>query len=78
MKHVSARQANQDFSKLLAEAAAGEEIVITRRGVAVAKLGPVGPEEVSGDRRAAVERLCGALDLALGNVRFNRDELHER
>jgi len=78
MKYVSARQANQDFSRLLAEAAAGEEIIITRRGAAVARLGPARPETLKADRQAAVERLLGSLDLALGNVRFRRDELYDR
>ncbi|HUN52964.1 MAG TPA: type II toxin-antitoxin system prevent-host-death family antitoxin [Candidatus Sulfotelmatobacter sp.] len=78
MKYVSAREANQDFSKLLAEAAAGEEIIITRRGTAVAKLGPARPETVGASRRAAVERLLGSLDLSLGNVRFRRDDLYDR
>jgi prevent-host-death family protein len=78
MKYVSARQANQDFSRLLAEAAAGEEIIITRRGTAVAKLGPAQPETMNADRQAAVERLLGFLDLSLGNIRFRRDELYER
>jgi prevent-host-death family protein len=35
---VSAREANQAFSRILGEAEAGEEIVITRRGKPVATL----------------------------------------
>ncbi len=52
MRTVSAREANQQFSKMLEEAVGGEEITITRRGVAVAKLVPV-PRE---DAAAAAER----------------------
>ncbi len=37
MRTVSAREANQAFSKLLADAASGEEIVITRHGKPVAE-----------------------------------------
>ena len=46
MKTVSAREANQNFSKLLKRAADGEKVVITRRGKPVARLEPVaGPEQ---------------------------------
>ena len=78
MKTVSAREANQQFSRLLAAAAAGEEIVITRRGVAVARLGPVVGK--SRDRRhaAAVRRLLKVLNVPLGQPRYRRDELYDR
>lgn len=52
MRTVSAREANQQFSKILEAAAGGEEIMITRRGLPVAKLMPV-PRE---DAEAAAER----------------------
>jgi prevent-host-death family protein len=38
---ISAREANQQFSRILETAARGEEVTITRRGVPVAKLIPV-------------------------------------
>jgi prevent-host-death family protein len=41
MRSVSAREANQQFARILGEAASGEEIVITRRGKAVAVLAPL-------------------------------------
>src|SRR5918998_2145795 len=37
---VTAREANQQFSRLLAEVASGRSFVITRRGVPVARLTP--------------------------------------
>ena len=40
MRSVSAREANQQFARILGEAASGEEIVITRRGKPVAVLAP--------------------------------------
>ena len=40
MRSVTAREANQSFSRILSEAEAGEEIVITRRGKVVARLMP--------------------------------------
>jgi prevent-host-death family protein len=80
MKTVSARDANQGFSRLLAEAAAGEEILITRRGRPVARLVPVaGPAEA--DRRAAAKRrLLASLrkGLRLGGVVPARAEIYGR
>jgi prevent-host-death family protein len=52
MRTVSARDANQQFSKILKAAAGGEEVTITQRGVPVAKLVPV----PRGDAAAAAER----------------------
>ena len=78
MKTVSARDANQRFSRLLAEAAAGEEVIITRRGIAVARLGPVGQARPDRAHAAAVRRLMGMLRLSLGGGRFRRDELYDR
>lgn len=37
---ITAREANQQFSRLLAEVAAGRSFVITRHGVPVARLTP--------------------------------------
>jgi prevent-host-death family protein len=37
---ITAREANRNFSRLLAEVAAGESFVITRHGVPVARLAP--------------------------------------
>ncbi len=80
MKTISARDANQSFSKLLAEVEAGEVVVITKRGVAVARVVPVslplrGPERAAAYRRM-MERLRKGADL--GGLRINRDELYDR
>ena len=80
MKTVSAREANQGFSKLLAEAADGAEIVITRRGKPVAKLVPVGTAKNDEERQRAIERMRELMHrgLDLGGRKFTRDEMHER
>lgn len=64
MATVSAREANQHFSKFLDAAARGEEVTITRRGKAVARLVPIdaagemtAAAEQAASRRAALERL---------------------
>jgi prevent-host-death family protein len=87
MAEVGAREANQQFSKLLDRVEAGEEVVITKRGKAVAKLIPV----AAADRAAFVreqervqefERLLQEMrENALHGgkiVDWTRDELYER
>ena len=59
MKRITAREANQSFSRILSEAEAGEEIVITRRGKPGARLVPESPEastQVDWSQSAAVGR----------------------
>lgn len=80
MKRVSLREANQNFAKYVAAAEAGERIVLTRRGRAVAQIVPAGDIAAQTRRRAAVRRLLARLEqgLDLGGVRFQRDELYDR
>ncbi|HEV2366164.1 MAG TPA: type II toxin-antitoxin system prevent-host-death family antitoxin [Caulobacteraceae bacterium] len=58
MRTVTAREANQNFSKLLAEAERGETVVITKHGRTVAELHPR-PHDKTQDPewRAAYERM---------------------
>lgn len=58
---VTARDANQRFSQLLARAEAGEEIVITRRGKRVARIVPEG--EPTGHRRLTPEQQRAAAEM---------------
>lgn len=80
MKTVSAREANQQFSRLLGEVAAGEEVLITRRGQPVATLAPYRGRPMTPERQAAIERLMKRLRKGahLGGIRATRDEMHER
>jgi prevent-host-death family protein len=82
MRSVSAREANQQFSRILAEAEGGEEVVITRRGEPVATLAPYRAPEMTPEKKAAVERAIrmmeNAPDLGGGGRRFTRDEMNER
>ena len=80
VRRVSAREANQAFSRLLAQAAGGEEIIITRRGEPVAKLGPMNADRVRDRRTAAVKRMMARMrrGVHLDVVRVIRDEMHER
>ncbi len=80
MSSISAREANQSFSKLLKRAEEGEEVVITRRGKPVARLVPIRKDQTDKDRERAIVELMELLNsgLHLGGHKFTRDELHER
>ena len=79
MRAISAREANQSFSRILHEAEGGESVVITRRGKPVAVLAPYPPAH-SAERERAIERAVELMrkGLPLGGRRFTRDEMHER
>jgi prevent-host-death family protein len=84
MALVSAREANQQFSKLLQRAVAGEEVVITRRGTPVAKLVPMPngrakAEAEAKERRREFIALLRSGALGGGRVApWTRDELYDR
>ena len=81
MRTVSAREANQSFSRLLQAVVEGEEVVITRRGKPVARLAPIEAATTDAERQAEIDRLIAHLregvDLA-EPVTWTRDELYER
>ena len=64
MRSVTAREANQSFSRILGEAEAGEEIVITRHGKPVATLRSYRVSEQGIDRQAALERAIKLMENA--------------
>jgi prevent-host-death family protein len=82
MNIVTAREANQQFSKLLERAESGEVVVITKHGKAVAKLVPMVDPAVETERRKRVEELIAHLEAgALRGGRvvdWSRDELYDR
>lgn len=81
MRSVSAREANQAFSRILGEAERGEEVVITRRGKPVAVLRPWKEPEISPERKAAIERAIALMEkgvpLGGGPYYKSRDELYD-
>lgn len=84
MAAVTAREANQQFSKLLQRAERGEEVLITKRGKAVAKLVPVVDkqqqlkiDEKERRRREAIEWLRKGISGGMV-VDWTRDELYDR
>jgi antitoxin (DNA-binding transcriptional repressor) of toxin-antitoxin stability system len=84
MRHVSLRDANQGFAKLIAEVEAGEEVVLTRRGKPVARITrepePQGKRRFTPEQQAAYDRLMARLreGLPLGGGTFRRDDLYDR
>jgi prevent-host-death family protein len=82
MKTVSARQANHDFSELLARVERGEEILITKRSKPVALLSPYQPPQLTPERQAAIkhatEVMAKGLPWGAAIRAFTRDEMHER
>ena len=79
MRAVSAREANQAFSRILQQAEHGETVVVTRRGKPVAVIAPYTPQ-MSHEREAAIERAVELMHkgLPIGGRRFTRAEMHER
>jgi prevent-host-death family protein len=65
MRSVSAREANQQFARILGEAANGEEIVITRRGKPVAVLAPYRRAPLTPEQEAAIEELVAMMKRGL-------------
>jgi prevent-host-death family protein len=79
MRTVSAREANQQFARILGEACAGEEIVITRRGKPVAVLAPYRRQGLTPVQEAAVVQIREMMRRGIGHGarRFTRDEIYE-
>jgi len=77
MRTISAADANRHFSRLLRDAALGEEITVLSRGRAVAKIIPADTEEQS--RAQAKQRLLARLQQrqATGQRNWTREELYE-
>lgn len=80
-KTVSLRDANQNFARYVREVEAGQEIVITRRGVAVARLSPATAERVlTPEQQKARRRLLARMRKGwiLGDWKMPRDKIYER
>jgi prevent-host-death family protein len=82
MKSVTAREASQEFSKLLSKIEHGEKVVITKHGRPVAVLSPYQAPAVSRARKAAIDRAIRLMEAGLPWGKafrvFTRDEMHDR
>ena len=79
MKTVTAREANQGFSRLLGEVADGQEVVITLRNKPVARLVPFNAT-TDQKRENAIKRMVEMMEKGfhLGGIKVNRDEIYTR
>ena len=78
---VSIREANQHRSRYLERVEGGADVISTRGGKPIARLSPIATgTELSDAQRAARERLRERMrrGYALGGLRADRDDLHER
>jgi prevent-host-death family protein len=82
MKTVSARQANHQFSELLARVERGEEILITKRCKPVAVLRPYRPPLMTPERQQAIDHAVAVMakGMSWGDAlrSFGREDMHER
>ena len=81
MRTVSLMTANQEFSKLIQKVERGEEVVITRRGVPIARLVPRQVDRtVDPAWTAAYQRMMARLEegASLGGLKVRREELFDR
>jgi prevent-host-death family protein len=81
-RSVSAREANQQFSRILRDVEAGAEVLVTRRGRPVARIVPAQrsrERQLTPEQEAALERTRRRLEKGwdLGGGKFNRDELYD-
>jgi prevent-host-death family protein len=78
---ITLREANQRFAQCVRKVEAGEEYVITRNGVAVARLTPAGGRRVlTPAQEAARERTRARMKKGwpIGAGKLDRDSLYER
>ncbi len=78
---VNLREVNQNLSKFISSLHEGDEIVITKRGKAVAKLVSITEKKkLSSAQEEALQRILNLKQKGyhLGGDGVNRDELYER
>jgi len=69
MREISVREANQNFSQLIAAAERGETIVVTKNGRPVAKVAPQSQDRASDPEwRAKFEALRASLQSKRGSA----------
>lgn len=79
---VTAREANQQFARILRDVETGAEIIVTRRGTPVARIVGVrtpGERQLTPEQEAALERTRRRLTKGwdLGGGKFVRDEIYD-
>jgi prevent-host-death family protein len=76
-RSISAREANQHFSRILGEVRDGKSFVVTSHGKAVAKIEPIeGNAPAAAAREVLFARLRAQQPVEIG--KWSRDEIYER
>jgi prevent-host-death family protein len=77
MRHVSAADANREFSKILRQVRDGETVTVTSRGEPVAVIAPIGPAAKPGQEGAREALLARLRGQSPAGVTWTRDELYD-
>ncbi len=80
MKRVSMREANQNFSGVIADVESGERFIVERRGVPVAEIIPFRKASHDAKREKEIQEYFKLLDKGLplgGGNAPTKDEMHE-
>ena len=80
-QEISLRDINQHLPQYVKAVEAGDEIIITRRGVPIVRMVSIPAEKkLTKEQQAAKKRLLILMQkgLNLGGKSFKRDDLHER
>lgn len=75
---ISAREANQSFSRILGKVREGHSFIVTSRGRPVARIAPVEDDEPSkaAARARLISRLRAQVPVEIG--KWSRDDLYDR
>jgi prevent-host-death family protein len=81
-KTITAREANQRFSKVLREVQDGYEFLVTKKGRPVARISAIavdGVRELTPEQERAAKRMIAGMRRGwkLGIGKFSRDEIYD-
>lgn len=80
-QQISIREANQNFTHYMKLVENGDEVIITRHNVPIARLTPIPPQKtLSAKQLQARARILMLMQegLSLGGKSMDRDSLHDR
>ncbi len=81
MRHVSLREANQNFSSCVAEVEAGNSLILVRRGKPVARIVPFAAEQpATSNTKPPSKKLAAFLKEGhnLKGAKVDRESLYDR
>ena len=78
---VPLREVNQNFAQYIKDVESGDEIIVTRRGIPVARITGISKQkQLSEEQLQARSRILNMMrkGLSLKGYRHKRDDLHDR